>query len=442
MTSSASPISVPEADASIDGREDAVFAKVSRRLVPFLFLCYLLSFIDRANIGFAQLQMKSSLGFSDTAYGIGAAMFFVGYALFEVPSNLMLQRIGARATLFRIMVLWGLASAATMLVKTPAQFYVLRFLLGVFEAGFFPGILLYLTYWFPANRRARVIALIMTANVAAGFVTGPVSGWILKSLHGAQGLEGWQWMFLLEGLPTVLVGTLVFVFLPNHPSQAKWLHAEEIALIQRSLAENQKPAQSHAFWPVLRDARIYLLAFGAFVNGCAGYFLAFWMPTMVRELGVDDPQAIGLYAVIPNAFGIVAMIAYSRHSDRQNEQRLHWGIAFLVAALGFAVLGYVVQLSLAWTLIAITFGGSAMVSSTPIFWAMATRYLPKAKAAAGIAYIGTLSSLAGMSPAVVGLVKTHSGSLTLPIYVLSALFLVASLAVIAGMRGAMEDRRT
>ncbi|HEF4738110.1 MFS transporter [Burkholderia multivorans] len=416
---------------------DAVYAKVARRLVPFLFVCYLFSFIDRSNVGFAQLQMKSSLGFSDAAYGIGATMFFVGYALFEVPSNLLLQRIGARATLFRIMVLWGAASAATMFVRTPAQFYLLRFLLGVFEAGFFPGIVLYLTYWFPSNRRARVIALILMASVAAGFVTGPVSGVILKSLHEAGGLEGWQWMFVLEGLPTMLAAGFVFVLLPDRPEQAAWLDDAEKALIRDALAESGEPREPRSLLRVLSDPRAYLLAFGIFVNGCAGYFLAFWVPTLIRELGVADPRAIGLYTVIPNGFGIVAMLVYGRHSDRRNEQRLHWALAFVVAALGFVALGRTVQHSLPWTIAALAFGGSALVSSTPIFWAMATRYFPKGRAAAGIAFVNSLASLSGASPALVGLVKAHTGSLVPAIDAMAAMLVVAALALGYGMRDAL-----
>lgn len=251
---------------------DKLFSKVTRRLVPFLFVCYLFSYIDRSNVGFAQLQMKTSLGFSDAAYGIGATMFFVGYALFEVPSNLLLQRIGARATIFRIMLLWGATSAAMMFVRTPAEFYVMRFLLGVFEAGFFPGIVFYLTSWFPSNRRASVLALLLTASVASGIVTGPVSGVVLKSLHDVGGLEGWQWMFVVEGVPTMLIAALVFVLLPDRPDQAKWLDADEKALIRRELADVGGVRERGSLVHVLRDPRVYLLAFGIFVNGCAGHF--------------------------------------------------------------------------------------------------------------------------------------------------------------------------
>jgi D-galactonate transporter len=420
---------------------DAVYRKITLRLIPFLFIAYLLNFIDRANIGFAQLQMKGSLDFSDAVYGLGATMFFIGYVLFEVPSNLLLKRIGARATILRIMVLWGLASAATMFVQTPTQFYVLRFLLGVFEAGFFPGIVLYLTFWYPSERRARVLALFITAQVAAAFVTSPVSGWILKNMHGLHGWEGWQWMFLVEGLPTVLLGLLVYAVLPNGPDDAKWLTREQRDIVRRGLYVGGDVEAKHSFGAVFRDPKVYLLAFGAFVSGCAGYFLAFWTPTIIKELGVTDLQMVGIYAVIPNFFGIVAMILYGRSSDRFNEQRLHWGFAFLLAAVGFLWLSWAIGSgSLTWTVAAIAVGGSALVSATPVFWAMATRYLPKDEAPAGIAYINSLASIAGLSPAVVGAIKTQTGSLTNAIYILSALFVVAAIVVPLGMRKALAGR--
>ncbi|WP_175837900.1 MFS transporter [Burkholderia anthina] len=438
MSSSSAGKYADAVTAGVSPRIDAVYAKVARRLVPFLFVCYLFSFIDRSNIGFAQLQMKSALGFSDAAYGMGATMFFVGYALFEVPSNLLLQRIGARATIFRIMLLWGAASACTMLVRTPAQFYLMRFLLGVFEAGFFPGIVLYLTYWFPTNRRARVIALILMASVASGFVTGPVSGLILESLHLVAGLDGWQWMFLIEGVPTMLVAGFVFLMLPDRPDDAKWLDDDEKALIRHALADGGDTHDRGAFAGVLRDPRAYLLAFGIFVNGCAGYFLAFWVPTLIRELGVADPRAIGLYTVIPNVFGMTAMLLYGRHSDLHNEQRLHWACAFIVAAFGFLALGRSVQHSLPWTIAAIAFGGSALVSSTPIFWAMATRYFPRTRTAVGIAFINSLASVSGASPALVGLIKARTGSLVPAIDMMAALLLIAAVTVAFGMRHALS----
>lgn len=438
-------LSAPGAAQSGSARQgdiDALYGKITRRLIPFLFICYLLNFIDRANVGFAQLQMKSSLGFSDAVYGLGAAMFFVGYVLFEVPSNLLLQRIGARLTIMRIMLLWGLASSATLLVTTPAQFYLVRFLLGVFEAGFFPGIVLYLTFWYPPQRRARVLALFCMAQVAAAFITSPVSGWILKNLDGVHGWAGWQWMFFAEGMPTVLLGLLVYFLLPDGPARARWLSGDERELLRQEL--QQAPAASDApgtdgHAGVLRDPRVYLLAFGAFVSGCAGYFLAFWTPTIIRELGVADLQMVGLYAVIPNIFGLFAMQYWGRRSDRYNEQRLHWCAAFLLAAGGFAAMGVAIASgSLVWTLVAISTGGSGLVAATPVFWAMVTRYLAAQHAALGIAFINTLASAAGASPALVGYMKAHSGNLNGVITLLVALFLVAAGALYLGMRTTQE----
>ncbi|SEB19002.1 MFS transporter [Variovorax sp. YR216] len=354
-----------------------------------------------------------------------------------MPSNLLLKRLGARATIMRIMVLWGLVSAATMFVQTPTQFYIARFLLGVFEAGFFPGIVLYLTFWYPTERRARVLALFITAQVAAAFITSPVSGWILKNMHGLHGWEGWQWMFLIEGLPTVVLGVIVLFLLPNGPREARWLTAGERDLVERALSrEGNVEPEAHAFGGMLRDPKVYLLAMGAFVAGCAGYFLAFWTPTIIKDLGVADLQMVGLYAVIPNVFGIIAMVLYGRRADRHNEQRLHYGLALLVAAAGFLALSWTTHHSLAWTLVAIAVGGSGLVSSTPVFWAMVTRYLSKDRAAGGIAYINALASIAGISPAVVGAIKTQTGSLDLAIYILCAMFVLASIAVTLGMRRA------
>lgn len=441
MSSTIQDLSGITASPRSPAEADAVFDKITRRLIPLLFACYLLNFVDRANIGFAQLQMKSSLGFSDAVYGLGAAMFFVGYALFEVPSNMLLRRIGARATILRIMVLWGLASASMMFVRTPTQFYVMRLLLGVFEAGFFPGVVLYLTFWYPAARRSRVMALFMTAQVASALITSPVSGWILKNMHGSYGWEGWQWMFLLEGAPTVLLGVVVYLILPNGPHEAKWLGSAERAVVEHALHEDSAGAiAGHSSMGALRDPYVYLLGFGAFIYGCAGYFLAFWTPTIIKELGVADVQMVGVYAVIPNFFGVVSMVLYARHADRHNEQRLHWGLAFLVSATGFLALAWTIANSLPWTIVAMTFAGGALVSSMPVFWALVTRYLRKEQAPAGIAFINTLASISGVSPAVVGAIKTQTGSLDAAIYTLCALFVIASIAVTTGMRKALRDR--
>ncbi|CAD5108432.1 MFS transporter [Zestomonas carbonaria] len=436
-------IAIPVAEQAAPSDMGAVYRKITLRLIPFLFICYLMNFIDRANIGFAQLQMKTSLDFSDAVYGLGATVFFVGYVLFEVPSNMLLQRLGARITLMRIMVLWGLASTATMFVETPTQFYIVRFLLGVFEAGFFPGVVLYLTFWYPPERRGQVLGLFCTAQVAAAFVTSPVSGWILQNMHGLYGWEGWQWMFLIEGSPTILLGLLVFFLLPNGPKDAKWLTPEERERVQQALRPDpitgEHSETKGALSCVFRNPLVYLLAFGAFVAGCAGYFLAFWTPTIIKELGISNLQMVGIYAVIPNFFGLFAMIWYGRRSDRHNEQRLHWSFAFMLAAAGFLGLSWAISAgSLPWTIVGITVGGCGLVAATPVFWSMVTRYLAKEHAAVGIAFINTLASIAGISPAVVGLIKTQTGSLSGAIYILCAMFVLAAVAMALGMRKALS----
>jgi MFS family permease len=415
---------------------EGLYRTITRRLIPMLFICYMFNFVDRANIGFAQLQMKSSLAFSDAVYGLGAAMFFVGYILFEVPSNLLLRRIGARKTILRIMVLWGAASVATMFVVTPMQFYIVRFLLGAFEAGFFPGIVLYLTFWYPAHRRARVMALFLMAAVAAGIIIGPVSGWILKNLHGVNGWEGWQWMFLLEGLPSVALGIVAYLTLADGPADAKWLTPAQRRMVLDALQPavgEVGAAHGHSLGRVFRDRQVWLLCFVVFTAYCGAYFFGFWVPTIISELGVTDLQMVGIYSVLPNFFGAAAMFAWGRHSDFKQERRWHFAGAILVGAVGLGALTLTGG-SLAWSLVALTVGGSGIMSALPIFWAIATRYLSADAAPAGIAIITSVASLAGVSPALVGAIKTQTGSLTLALYLIVAVMLVGIVVLLLGTR--------
>jgi Sugar phosphate permease len=420
----------PAADGSgCTPEPDAVYGKITARLVPLLFLCYLIAFVNRSNIGLAKLQMQTALGFSDTAYGIGAAMFFIGLVLFEVPSNLLLRRIGARKTLLRIMVLWGATSATTLFVKTPIQFYVLRFLLGAFEAGFFPGVILYLTFWYPHERRGRVIALFMTAAGAAGFVTGPVSGSILKSLHDVWGLEGWQWLMLLEGIPSILLGVAAFMLLPEKPVDASWLSQPERRLVQDALHGQSTSAAAHPRRnQVLRDPLVYLLGFAAFSVACAVNFLAFWLPSIIAATGITDLQHVGLYVLIPNALGTVAMVMYGRHSDRHQERRWHFIVAASVSAAGLGAIA-VLHGSLVGVLIAAIATTCGVASAYPLLWAIATRCLSREASAVGIAVISSLSSLSGISAALVGAIKTHTGSLDAAIYLLIALLVAGTLVL-------------
>jgi D-galactonate transporter len=414
---------------------EATYRKITRRLIPLLFFCYVLNYIDRINIGYAQLQMKQALDFSDAIYGLGAGVFFLGYFLLEVPSNLLLQKIGARKTMLRIMLCWGIVSAATMFVTTPMQFYVARFLLGVFEAGFFPGIVLYLTFWYPPARRARIVALFMMATVVAGIIAGPLSGWILQNMNGVHGLQGWQWMFVLEGLPSCVLGVVAYVFLDDKPSDAKWLSEDEKELVIAELAAGpQTTAQfGNATRQAFLDPLVYLLCFASFTILCGGYAISFWLPTLIRGMGVADLQKVGLYSVVPYAVGAFAMVWFGKHSDSRQERRWHFAVAAAMGALG--LVGSTFTSNNLWLSIGLLAMATAgIVSSLPVFWAVATSHLSKASAAAGIAIITSVSNLAGVaSPYALGLIKTSTGSLTAGLYVVAALLLVGAMSILLGI---------
>ena len=289
--------------AQADSAETArAYAKVFWRLVPFLMLCYVIAYLDRVNVGFAKLQMSQDLGFSETVFGLGAGVFFIGYFLFEVPSNLLMHRLGARVWIARIMITWGILSAMFMYVETPTGFYILRFLLGLAEAGFYPGVILYLTYWYPAHRRAKIVALFMSAIPVAGIFGNPLSGWIMQAFHGDHGLHGWQWMFLIEAIPALVIGVVTIFYLDNGISSAKWLTTSEKQLLAREIELDQQHsgAQKHSLKAVFADRRVWwmCLIYFAFVAG--QYGLTFWMPTLIKSTGVTGALNIGLLSAIPS----------------------------------------------------------------------------------------------------------------------------------------------
>src|SRR3954449_8479558 len=313
----------------------SIYNKITWRLIAFLFICYMMSYLDRINVGFAQLQMKQDLGFSDAVYGLGAGIFFAGYFLFEVPSNLWLVKVGARKTITRIMVVWGLLSAGMMFVSSPVVFYIMRFLLGAFEAGFLPGIIFYLTNWYPGSRRARIIAIFMSAVPVAGVIGGPVSGWIMDDLSGAMGLRGWQWMFLLEGLPTVILGLMVPFLLADHPDDATWLTEREKKIVDHILDAEQGAKDvehHHTFGQAMKDPRVYVLAFSYFAIICGVYAISFWLPTILKGAGVTTTLAIGMYSAIPYAIGALGMVLIGRSSDLSMERRWHLAACSFIGA--------------------------------------------------------------------------------------------------------------
>ncbi|NTZ82901.1 MFS transporter [Burkholderia metallica] len=432
--SASAPIS-----ASASASSDALlFRKIAWRIVPFLFLCYVVSFLDRINIGFAQLQMKHDLGFSDAMYGLGAAVFYVGYVFCEVPSNMLLARFGARRTFTRIMLLWGIASTGMMFVSQPSHFYVLRFLLGVFEAGFFPGIVLYLTYWFPANRRAAAISVFFAGVAVAGVLGGLMSGWIMRDMSGVLGLHGWQWMFAIEGAPAILLAFAAFTFLVDRPQDATWLTSDEKARVAALCAEGRAHGGAHdgrSVMAALANPRVYLFAFIYFSLTCASLTLNFWMPLMIRDFGVTDVVAVSLYTVVPNAVGAVGLVLIARRSDRTGERRKHFACCTIGGGLALAALTLHLH-SFAAMLACLSIAATLIFAALPIFWAVPTRYLSGNAAAAGIALISSIGITSGIvSPWVIGMIRTRTGSMDLAVYLLAALLVASGAALMVGVKG-------
>ncbi len=423
---------------------DALYSKVSWRVIPLLIVCYTVAYLDRINIGYAQLQMKQSLSFGDAVYGLGAGIFFIGYFLFEMPSNLMLEKIGARKTLLRIMFCWGLVAAAMMFVQTPTQFYVLRFLLGVFEAGFFPGIILYLTFWYPSARRGQMIAIFMAATTVASVIAGPLCGGIMKYLDGAHGLAGWQWLFLAQGLPATLLGVLAYVYLQDKPQDARWLSASEKKLLQTNLDNDQKNvvSASHAsLGQMLRDRKVYVLALVYFLLLGATYTMVFWVPTLIRSWGVADLMQIGLYSALPSLIGVFGMILIGHHSDKHHERRWHFAASVSIAALGLG-LTTVTQGHLGASLAALSLAVIGIASATPLFFTITTEYLSKVGAAAGIALISSLGNLgAAASPAVTGAITANTGKPVYSMYLVMALYLLSGIILLLAVRSAKAPKR-
>jgi sugar phosphate permease len=386
--------------------EKATYAKVSWRLIPFLFLCYILAYLDRVNVGFAKLQMATDLSFSDTVYGAGAGIFFIGYFFFEVPSNIILSRVGAKIWIARIMILWGLISAAMMFTNSEMTFYILRFLLGVAEAGFFPGIILYLTYWYTRTHRAKMVAAFMTAIALAGVIGGPVSGWILNALGGVAGLKGWQWLYLVEGMPSVLVGVGVLLYLDDNPAKSKWLTPEEKGLLLQRLEEEEQVRRRRESRATvserLQQCKVWLFCAVYFGIVMGTYGISFWLPQIIKETITKDPWHIGLISAIPWSVAAVAMVLNGNHSDKTGERRWHVALAAIIGALAFAVSA--MPGVTGWGgIAALTVATAGVMSAVSCFWSLPTSILSGTAAAAGIAWINSVGNLAGyVSPMVVG----------------------------------------
>lgn len=439
---------------------DATFGRIARRLLPLLFLSYIVAYLDRVNVGFAKLQMARELAWSDAVYGFGAGIFFLGYFLFEVPSNLLLQRVGARRWIARIMISWGVISSAFAVVDRlpwgplPAffgidriefGFYALRLLLGLAEAGFFPGIILYLTYWFPSARRARTVAWFMTAIAAANVLGAPLSGWIMQSFDGAGGWSGWRWLFLIEGIPSLVIGAVVLALLPDGPTSARWLTAaEQHVVIEALRADANHVASSHTK-PAARSVReallhggVWALAFVYFAGTVSLYGVNFWMPTLIQDLGIDKTAylQIGLLTAIPWGIAGVSMVLVGAHSDRTGERRWHVAGALLATAAGLVTLT-MTGTTVFGALAALTIIASGVLAFFATFWTIPTGFLQHTAAAAGIAWINSVGGLGGhFGPDLIGRVRTATGSAS------AALFTLAGLAVAGAIMALMVTRST
>jgi D-galactonate transporter len=418
------------APAATPALENATYAKVTWRLLPFLFICYVAAYLDRVNVGFAKLQMLSDLRFSESVYGLGAGIFFIGYFVFEVPSNILLHRLGARVWISRIMVTWALVSAASLFVKTPAMFYALRFLLGVAEAGFFPGIVLYLTYWFPSARRGRINALFMVGIPVAGVLGGPLSGWIMQAFNGVHGLSNWQWLFLLEALPSLVLGIFTLFVLPNGIRAAAWLDERQKQLLENNIARDGYAGAEASLRSIVSNGRVWRLAAIYFCCMMGLYGVSFYLPTLIKAAGARDALDVGLLTAVPYAVAIVSMILVARSSDRRNERRWHLAMAGVVAAVGF----YASTLNtgnLALALFTLSLGTAGVLSMMPVFWTYPSTVLTGTAAAAGIAMINSIGNLAGfVSPSIIGWMKDVTNSTNAGLVVVAAaLFVGATLTL-------------
>jgi len=403
--------------------EAAAYNRAAWKLIPFLLILYIISFLDRVNVGFAKLQMSADIGLSDAVFGLGAGIFFIGYAACEIPSNLLLQRFGARIWISRILVVWGIISVCFMFVTTPAQFLTLRFLLGIAEAGFYPGIVLYRTYWFPGKLRSQVCALFFVGIPIAGLIGAPLSGFIMKQMAGVSGFAGWQWLFLLEGAPAVIGGIVTFFYLSNGPKDAKWLTASERNVIVPALeAEDATPSRDghgHRLIDALLSGKVWLLAVTNFTLLGGIYGISFWMPQIVKDLGVHDVFINGLVTSIPFAVACVCMIVVGRSSDRMRERKWHIILSAAVGALGL-VGGASLTATPALALASLSLALGGALASIVVLWVLPSALLTGAANAGGLALMATIGNLGGyVAPYVVGLAKEATGRTDFGLYLMA-----------------------
>jgi ACS family tartrate transporter-like MFS transporter len=418
--------------------ENRVMRKVAFRVVPFIMLLYFIAYIDRVNIGFAALTMNKELGFSAAVFGFGAGIFFWGYFLLEVPSNIILDKVGARLWIARVMITWGLVSAAMAFVWDSTSFYVLRFLLGAAEAGFFPGIILYLSYWFPAHRRAAITSPFMAAVPLSVVLGSPLSSALLE-LNGIGGLKGWQWLFIIESVPAVICGIVVLFYMTDKPEKAKWLADDERAWqVEAMNAERAKKAATahHSIWRGLADVRVLALSLVYFGTSAGLYTLGIWAPQIIKGFGLTNLE-VGFLNAIPPTVAVIAMYLWSWHSDRKNERTWHVVIACLVAAVGLALAG--ISTTVVTVITALTLVNVGINAAKPPLWSMPTLFLSGPAAAAGIATINSIGNLGGFAgPAMIGWIRDLTGSFLGGLYFVAGLLLVSAVLTLVVARSLQQ----
>jgi ACS family tartrate transporter-like MFS transporter len=415
--------------------ERDLIRKISLRLIPFMFLLYIVSYLDRVNVSFASLQMNAALGFSAEMYSLGAGIFFIAYFIFEIPSNLILHRVGARLWITRIMITWGIISSAMMFVKGPTSFYVLRFLLGMAEAGFFPGMILYLTYWFPNEARGRAVGRFMTATAVAGAIGSPLSGLLLQ-LDGVGGLGGWQWLFLIEGTPSILLAFVTLMYLPDGPAKASWLSADEKAWIVDRLEQERAQNSGHhhsSTRDALRSGRVWTCSAIYFATIMSFYGVTFWLPQIVKAFSGTSDFLVGCLSAIPWIAATVCMIITSKHSDITRERRWHVALSATAGAAGLISAG--VTTNAALELAALSLAAAGIWGTLGPFWAMSSESLAGTGAAAGIALINSVGNLGGFAgPYLVGWVRTNTNSFTWGLVTLALILISGAVITVAARK--------
>ncbi|REG50992.1 nitrate/nitrite transporter NarK [Paraburkholderia sp. BL6669N2] len=423
------PLSISRSETDSCDDAQSVYRRIVWRLCPILFFSYVIACIDRTNIGFAKIQMQSEIGLTDTVYGFGAGIFFIGYFLFELPSNLFLQRYGARRWISRIMVSWGVVSILMCTVHSPLTFYILRFLLGVAEAGLLPGVIFFLLSWLPRVRRSRFIAIIYSGSALSGIIGGPLSGYLMGRLEHFGGLGGWQWMFVLEGLPALVLAAVLYFTLDDAPQDAKWLSSPEKELVIARLDTHPGPGARDTIGGALRSGRLWWLTF-IYFSQAAGYVgMTLWLPSLIHSSGVKSVEKAGILSSLPYIAAIVMTYFVSRSADQRNEYRWHVIVPQLIAAVGLVSSTYFTHDTIA-SLFCLALALSGAIAAAPPFWALPSEFLRGTGASAGVALISATGNLGGFaSPFLIGFVRDVTGRTEIALWIIAGILVAGAIAV-------------